>query len=181
MDCQNEIALISAGSGVFGALLGAIAAVFGPWWLKKKEVAAEIERNYLEARRLAIVDYANKKMDSIQAYHQVFVLGSDNENLNESINAANKSVAELYSLIKSEDAYVKDWINKMSYKVISLKPKNIDEISKADAFLGIGIQHLISWHTGEIKTSDLQPFGLDKNGNSVWLQSWEDKWPSCIE
>ena len=58
-----------------------------------------------------------------------------------------------------------------------MSSSNIDELYKADAFLGMGIQHLLSWHTGEISNAELRPFGLDKSGNSIWLNDWDQPWP----
>ena len=172
------IALISAASGVFGALFGALGAVIGPWWLKKLELGAERERSYLDARRAAIVAFSNAKLDVMREYHQVFVLGgSGMGKLTEAIGNANKTATELFSLIKKEDASVKKWINSMGHKSLMLKPKTIEELSRVDAFLGIGVQHLIAWHVGELVTSELRPFGLDKSCESVWLKEWNEPWP----
>lgn len=171
------VALITAGSGILGALLGAIAAVVGPWWLKKTELQAERTRNEIEARRKAIVEFSNKKLISMQAYHQVFSLGGKDDSLICKIENANQSANELYSYIKKEDGAVKKWINGMGFRAISEKPASMDDLVKIDAFLGIGIQYLIAWHVGELRTSDLRPFGLDKNLKPVWLDSWESPWP----
>lgn len=172
-----QIAIISAGSGIVGALFGAAGAVLGPWWLKKTEIKAEREKINMEARRRAIVEYANNKMDAMKEYHQVFSFGAKSETLTDKINEANKSATELYSRIKKEDAAVKDWINKMSFRAFSAKLSTIKDLIKIDAFLSIGIQYLIAWHVGELSIMDLKPYGLDKNSNPVWLDTWKSPWP----
>ena len=119
------IALITAGSGVLGALVGAAGAVIGPWWVKRSEILAEKHQRELENRRKAIVDFANKKLTSMQAYHQVFSLGATDESLLEKIERANVSVNELYSLIGKDDSRLKVWTNKMGFKAFSIKPKSV--------------------------------------------------------
>jgi uncharacterized membrane-anchored protein YhcB (DUF1043 family) len=121
------IALISAGSAVVGALLGAVAAVLGPWALKRLEIKSDRETIYMEARRVAIVKFANCKTDSIQQDYQSIFSEINNESLALAFNEANKSVTELYSLINKNDAHVKNWINKMGFKAFTLRPSNIDE------------------------------------------------------
>jgi len=171
------IALISAGSAVVGSLFGAISAVLGPWWLKRLEIKTDREARYLEARRLAIVQFANSKLDSMQQYNQSMLSGVKSENLALAFGEANKRATELYSLISKKDSSVKSWINGMSFKAFTLKPSNIEELCRADSFLGVGIQHLLSWHIGEIHSAGLRPFGLDKSGNSIWLSDWDQPWP----
>jgi len=171
------IALITAGSGVLGALLGAAGAVVGPWWVKRSEIIAEKQQRETESRRKAIVDFANKKLISMQAYHQVFSLGGKDEALLEKIENANISANELYSLISKEDSALKDWINKMGFKAFSIKPKSVQELVKIDTFLGVGVQYIIAWHVGELSTSDLKPFGLNANLEPVWLDAWDSEWP----
>ncbi len=172
-----QVALITAASGVLGALLGGIGAVFGPWWLKKTELKAERLRYEQESRRKAIVDFSNKKLESMRVYHQVFSLDQTDETLIEKVEEANRSATELYSLIKKEDREVKEWINNMGFRAISEKPKSLEDLVRIDAFLAAGIQHLIAWHAGEITTADLKPFGLNKQNKPVWLEKWESAWP----
>jgi len=112
-----QISLITAASGLFGALLGAIAAVVGPWWLKKFEIKSERERDYLASRRTAIIEYANSKLAAMQEYQQAFRLGGEvGEKTIEALNDANRKSTILFSLIKKEDAGIKDWINRMQFK-----------------------------------------------------------------
>ena len=171
------IALITAGSGVLGALLGAAGAVIGPWWVKRAEIIAERQQREMESRRKAIVDFANKKLISMQAYHQVFSLGGKDESLLGKVENANISANELYSLISKEDSALKDWINKMGFKAFSAKPSSVQELVKIDAFLSTGVQYIIAWHVGELNTSELKPFGLNSNLEPVWLDSWDSEWP----
>lgn len=171
------IALITAGSGVLGAMMGAAGSVIGPWWVKRSEIIAERHQREMENRRKAIVDFANKKLISMQAYHQVFSLGGADESLLEKVERANISANELYSLISKDDYRLKEWINKMGYKALSIKPKSLQDLIKVDAFLGVGVQYLIAWHVGELNTSELRPFGLNANLEPVWLDTWDSKWP----
>jgi len=172
------IALITAGSGVLGALLGAAGAVVGPWWVKRSEIIAEKQQFEMERRRKAIVDFANKKLISMKAYHQVFSLGGKDEDLQEKIENANISTNELYSLISKEDSALKDWVNNMSFKAFTIKPSSDQELVKVDVFLGVGVQYIIAWHVGELSTSELKPFGLNANLEPVWLDTWDSEWPN---
>lgn len=171
------IALITGLSGVLGALLGAVAAILGPWWIKRQEIDSQQLNAYIEARRRAIVDFANKKLISMQAYHQVISMGGKDEYFFEKIENSNMSANELYSLIKKEDSALKDWINNMSYKAISIKPSSIQDLVKIDAFLGVGVQYILAWHVGQFSTSDLKPFGLNTDLKPVWLDAWDSEWP----
>ena len=177
---ENEtiaIALITAGSGVLGALLGAAGAVVGPWWVKRSEIVAAKKQREAESRRKAVVDFANKKLISMRAYHQVFSLGVKDEYLLDKIENANISANELYSLISKEDSALKDWINKMSFKAFAIKPKSAQELMKIDAFLRVGVQYIIAWHVGELSASEFKPFGLNSNLEPVWLDDWDSEWP----
>ena len=173
-----QIAYIAAGSAIIGAFLGAVGAVLGPWWLKKTAIEAERKLNEYEARRKAIVDFTNKKIDSMREYHQVFSLGGTSDTLPDKLDEANKSVTDLYTYIKKEDRAVKDWINKMGYRTSSIQISSNEDLLKADAFLGVGVQYLIAWHVGELATTDLKPYGLDRNNQPVELESWEEAWPT---
>lgn len=173
-----QISLITAASGLFGALLGAIAAVVGPWWLKKYEIESERERAYIELRRVAIIEYANSKLAAMQEYQKAFRLGVGvSENTIEALNDANRKTTALFSLIRKEDANLKNWINKMQFKYLNMPVKTPHELAVADAFLGLGIQHLLSWHVGELRTADMKPFGLNSKSESVWLENWDAQWP----
>lgn len=177
---ENEtimVALITAASGVLGALLGAAGAIIGPWWVKRAEISSEKHQLEMETRRKAIVDFSNKKIIAIQAYHQVFSLGGRDDALSEKIQNSNLSTNELYSLIGKEDSVLKDWINKMTHKAFFTGSSSINDVSKAQAFLGIGIQYIIAWHSGELKASELKPFGLNSRFEPVWLDSWDSEWP----
>lgn len=167
------IALITAASGILGAFLGSVGSVLGPWWIKTKEINAQQLTTYLESRRKAVVDFSNKKLISLQAYHQVISLNGEDELLMKKLEDANKSVNELYSYIKKEDKNVKDWINNMGYIAFSRKPENESELIKINAFLEQGLQYLLAWHVGEITSEELKPFKLDKNFNPVYLSSWD--------
>lgn len=171
------VAIITAGSGILGAILGASGAVLGPWWVKKTELQAQRAASEIEERRKAIVDFADKKSAALTEYHQVFCFGSKSDGLIDLTNAANKSSTELYSRIKKDDALVKDWINKMCFRAFASKPKTFEELTQINAFFHAGIQHLLSWHVGELSTKGLKPFGLDKENNPVWLKDWETAWP----
>jgi hypothetical protein len=71
-----QASLIRRPSGLFGALLGAIAAVAGPWWPKKLELETERERAYIDLRCVAITEYANSKLAAVYEYQQAVSLGS---------------------------------------------------------------------------------------------------------
>ena len=172
-----QIAYIAAGGAILGAFFGAVGSVIGPWWLKKTELDSQRKASEHEARRKAIVEFANKKIDSMREYHQVFTLGHKSDTLIDKLNEANKSATELYSYIKKEDAAVKDWVNQMGHRAILMRPSSINDLVRVDAFLGIGIQYLIAWHVGELATNDLRPYGLDKTNQPVWLESWGFQWP----
>lgn len=166
-------ALISAGSGALGAFLGAAGAVIGPWWLKKTDHKKEVH----EARRKSIVDFSVKKIAQVTAYNQAFHFGGNGEDFIRANDAFNISVTDLYSRISSRDSYVKQWINEMSFKLFTIVPKDINDVATMQAFIGIAVQELIAWHSGEKTASDLTPFGLDKKGNKVNLKTWQDHWP----
>ena len=136
-----------------------------------------MHRLELEARRKAIVYLANKNISSIRIYHQVFALGGKDESVIEKVEEANMSANELYSHIKKEDSALKDWINNMSFKAFAMKPNSEMDLVKVDAFLGVGIQYILSWHNGQFTTEELKPFGLNKELKPVWLETWNSPWP----
>ena len=173
-----HIALITAGSGIVGAALGAIAAVIGPWWVKKTEINEERARNDKEEMRRALVDLSVKYTEAILEFYQVFSFGKKNSDIVNINNQSNNAITELYSRVKKEDAGFKSWMNGFFARSRAFQIKGVEDLGSVSAFVNVGFLHAISWHVGELSTHELKPFGLDAQGNTVWLSDWNDEWPS---
>lgn len=154
--------LITAGAGFFGALLGAVGAVFGPWWLRRSERRSETDRADKEARRSAIVEYIDAQV--ALANH---ISPADEETARRALRA-NAALVELSSLI--EDEGVAEWLHGLGGM-----SKTTDSDFRRYAY-GTGGRLLTAWHHGNIGPDKLKPFMVYKKGFE-----FREEWPTLAE
>ncbi|MHA6695630.1 hypothetical protein [Homoserinimonas sp. A520] len=156
--------LIAAGAGFFGALVGAIAAVLGPWWLRRSDRTSSERAAHLESRRAAIVEYVDAQVSL--ANH---VVEADEETKARAIRA-NRALAELTSRLLPGERAVDDWLHGLGvYGAIST-----DTRIRTWGF-GFAGRILLSWHRGETTVAELRPFRIvisEGTVSSIFVNDW---------
>jgi len=158
-----SIALITAGAGFFGALLGAVGAVIGPWWVRRSDRLAEAEANRRTERRDAIVEYVDA---------QVALTGviDDVDRRKEASRRANASLTLLTSRLEPGEKPVDDWLHGLGTYAV----RGLSAGYRQMAF-GTAGRMLLAWHRGDISMNDLKPYLLHHSGGMIVRDSWPSK------
>jgi hypothetical protein len=140
------LSLITALAGFFGALVGALAAVIGPWWLRRSDRTATVEADRAEARRVAVVNWVEAVLNlSMQL---------DDEGIERKVKA-NRAVAELTSRLLPAEKRVDEWIHGLG----AYAKSSVDQSIRFSAFSMAGMV-LIAWQRGDLDQSKLKPFTI---------------------
>jgi hypothetical protein len=159
------ISLITALAGFSGALLGALAAVVGPWWLRRSDRLATEKSGSLEARRLAIVEWLDSQ---ISLMNHLEIGGTETPALAERTNHATFNLLSRFS--REEDAVGKWMLSLQLAAEIVGEPGNRE-------YFNVGGQMLLEWQAGVRSTEQVVPFIIVRS-EAGRLQIDFGAWPS---
>jgi hypothetical protein len=165
------LTLITALAGFLGALLGAVAAVIGPWWLKKSDRKAATESERIEARRAAIVEWVHA---SIALAGQPDP--ADPKLLDLQVRA-NQASVELLSRLRGTEFAVAKWINDVGVFGSHEVARDVRLRAYSEA-----AEMIMDWHRGNRGQDQLRPFQIvrvEQDGELVGVFS--ERWPSRFE
>lgn len=167
-----HLALVTAGAGLAGAIVGGLSSLaatyFGPKWERERQDDVE----FLERRRLAVIGW-------IRAGQLLAPAVVHKRDTRQELAAAfNLAVSELTSLLTSEETAVDNFIHGVSGYSGGFKA---DEGARALVISNAG-RLLIAWHRGSIQASSLRPFKLvHSDGISKSTVVFVDTWTSPVE
>jgi len=154
------ISLITASAGFFGALLGAVSAVFGPWWLRRSDRLAEASATRAEERRVAIVEWIDAHV-----YLNLYPNRDPGDpELLSRTQRVNSATTTLTSRLTAKEEALVDWLAGLSGAAD--KYHGQDYLN----FLSVGSQLLLSWHRGTKKLSDMKPFTMKTTGGGIVIE-----------
>lgn len=142
------VALITAFAGFAGALVGAAAAVFGPWWLHKAQREAEARDAAAEARRLAIVTWTDANVALANA-----IEAKDEKAIAKWALAANAAQTEVLSRLDRDDTAVRVYLSQATSTLSFYE--DVEARRTAAARAGAA---LLAWHLGVEDHVKLTPY-----------------------
>lgn len=155
------IALVSAGSGLIGAIVGGLVTLattyFGPKWERERLENAE----FMERRRLAIVAW-------VRAGHLLATaVTRKDDDLAVKADAFNVAHSDLTSLIRADETHVDNFIHGAGSYSGTFKHNS----GARRLIIGNAGRLLLAWHRGSIPADQLRPFKLvhdsGLNGSSI--------------
>jgi len=164
MDETVTIALVTAGAGLAGAIVGALASFWGPLLLRRSERREIAEAVAVEARRAAIVELVTANIDLTN--HLI----DDHPETSRRASRVNAAFTDFSSRIHRNESSVIEWTTHVSYLAAQLEA---DERRTVWHEAG---QQLLAWHRNSIDKGALVPFVIDWNhvdGPFVPRRVWE--------
>jgi hypothetical protein len=159
------IALITAFAGFSGALSGAVAAVIGPWWLRRSDRVATSAAEARELRRLALVEWVDAEL--------AYLAGQTDDVAERAEPAArfHRATMVIASRLTPDEEPVLDWLAGLASASDEL------DSNSGRSMLSVGTQMIFQWHRGTLPVEKLVPFHLVSRADNrvrITRGSWRD-------
>jgi len=165
---MDSSALISAGSGLVGALVGAVAAVVGPAFLQKRQLREARERDRVDRRTASLAEFISALL---QSSNFLPPFEGEQKAIPERVNRA---LTELQLTLNEAEQPVASYVTNLAREV-AMK----DTLNGRWGTVNQGGQALTEWARGVISMSDLTPFEFVRIGDSGQLMIHAlDRWPN---
>ena len=149
MDETVMIALVTSATGLASGIVGALAAVWGPWLQRRAERREIAETVAVEARRAAIVELVTANL------HLTNHLFDDDPETAARASRVNAAFTEFSSRIHRNESSVIDWTTNATFLAARL-----DADDRRVVWHEVG-QQLLAWHRKSIDKDALVPFVFD--------------------
>lgn len=164
------IALITAATGLGGALLGAAGAVFGPLLVQSQDRRSARDAESTEQMRKAILRWSDANVSLAINRSDPTKVGALSEEINRALN-------ELDSRFGKSDAQGAEFVN--GAQAMSCLGA-VDPALEA-LYFGIAGRVLLDWLRGGTKTKELVPFEVRDRVGYIELRSKDADWPGAAE
>jgi hypothetical protein len=155
------IALITALTGLFGALLGSVAALFGPALVGWSTRRAELR----ETRRTRIVEYVKSGIALVNAEASMSVGEVTQAEVYGAMAQLNSDTLDFTSHLSRRDQRVKSWM-RQAETLMNAQPGFQEQ---RDHWSGIS-SSLQDWHAGVPARRALRPFQIRRDGHTVEME-----------
>ncbi|MBX0301356.1 hypothetical protein K2F54_15385 [Cryobacterium sp. 1639] len=162
------VALITAITGLVGALLGSVAALFGPSLVSSSTRRAERR----EMRRARIVEYVKSGVALVNAEASMATSEGSQAEVYAAMEKLNADTIDLTSHLRRRDRRVKDWMRQAENEMDAQKGAQ----EQRDYWSAIS-SSMQDWHVGVPARTVLVPFQILRDGQKVEmkrLKKWSD-------